>query len=265
MQSLRRLILAASFLSAIVCIILLLNFTAPNPTGRRYSSEIAPYPQSISVDGGESGFKAERILSKDLKTPHNNEAEQKCVCASSYAPNRSPGIYGCNVCTVYSNTISGRSFFVPDFVTASYIAESKNTRPFPPSGDKDQLTNFVLMATNLKMPLWVFVRQDTQIDSAFAAVIANTGGGVVRYFTYPGYIDPVDLAAWRGLAISLLIFLVALILPFGVRRIHWTHAPKPPKDPMKEAIRKSNDLKDFKDRATQRAPTRIDIEDSRRD
>jgi hypothetical protein len=265
MQSLRHLILAASFLSAIVCIILLLNFTAPNPTGRRYSSEVVPPPQSVRTDSGASGREAERVLSIDLGIAHNNSSAglQHCICSSYYQPNSSPNAPGCQVCRVYTKTVS--NYRVPDFVTVDYIGESKNTRAFPPSDDQEQLRDFITMANTLNMPLWVFVRQDAQIDSAFAAVIANTGGGVVQYFTYPGYIDPVDLAAWRGLALSLLIFLPVLLLPFGVRRIYWTPAPKTPKDPLQEAIRKSNDLKDFKDRATQRARTRIDIEDSRRD
>ncbi|HEX2621081.1 MAG TPA: hypothetical protein VHL11_13060 [Phototrophicaceae bacterium] len=40
MRTLRRLLLGTALIGIIVSVILLLNFTAPNPTGRRYSSAV---------------------------------------------------------------------------------------------------------------------------------------------------------------------------------------------------------------------------------
>jgi hypothetical protein len=262
MQSLRRLVLTASFLSAVACIILLLNFTAPNPTGRRYSSEMPLMGRNYSAQTiGSSG---EAVLSKDLELQNNNHPlQRKCICNSRYQNLALPN--ECNSCIVYSDQIT--NYRIPDFIGTNFIAESKNRQQmlYSYTDQVYQITDYVTAAKALNQPLWLYTRVDTKMSPEFNALVETTGGKVVPYFTVPNYVDPVDYNARVGIAISLLIFLLALLLPFGIRRIHWRSEPKPPKDPLHEAIRKSNDLKDFKDRATQRARTRIDIEDSRHD
>ena len=61
-------------------IVLLLNFTAPNPTGRRYSSEVV----NLNLDNGAKGVEGERILAQDLNAPNNN-IEKHCICGDPSA------------------------------------------------------------------------------------------------------------------------------------------------------------------------------------
>src|SRR5262245_22384485 len=98
MKRLRRVAFAITLVVLIGCVVLLLNFTAPNPTRRRYSSrvvEITGNPQSIGRD-------AENVLALDLGLPNNNEPDQRlCICGDpSYA------ISGeCRVCLFFDASI----------------------------------------------------------------------------------------------------------------------------------------------------------------
>src|SRR5258708_34300875 len=101
MKRLRRTIAVLAFASFAICVLLLLNVTAPNPTGRRYSSEMPLVTgQGTSNDIGTDG---ERIMAKDLRLPSNNDPDQlQCICPnpSSKAPS------GCRVCIASLNFTS---------------------------------------------------------------------------------------------------------------------------------------------------------------
>lgn len=59
----------------IVSVVLLLNITAPNPTHRRYSSQM---PLTTGQGNGKSiGDSAEVILAADLNLPNNNAPDQR--------------------------------------------------------------------------------------------------------------------------------------------------------------------------------------------
>jgi len=201
----RRISLVAAVIGAVICIILLLNFTAENPTGRRYSSETP-----IITGGGNSaqiGTSGERILSSDLGVQRNEQADQRqCVC--NMAPTRAnPPLTECRVCMGYAQLTT--SFRRPDFITNSYIAESKNATGLAYSGrEVDQIGDYVISARALGVPLWVYVRVNSTIDPEFSNMVNSTGGGVVRYFTVPGYVDATDQRARTGLIIAVITILI---------------------------------------------------------
>jgi hypothetical protein len=98
----RRFILLVALIVFIGSSVLLMNVTAPNPTGRRYSSEMPittgqGTSTSIGADGG-------RILAKDLRLPNNNARDQrKCVYSTTNVD--------ANQCSVCVATIQMSSSF----------------------------------------------------------------------------------------------------------------------------------------------------------
>ncbi len=113
------------FLTAVAGLILgfvlLMNFTAPNPTGRRYSSEVV----NLSANSNEKGQQGERILEKDLNLPNNNVTKQ-CICALQFANTSTPPP-NCTTCIHYMEVASESGLSRrPDFVTDKYFIESKN-------------------------------------------------------------------------------------------------------------------------------------------
>jgi hypothetical protein len=201
-----RLLALACLIGAAISILLLLNMTAPNPTGRRYSS----LPPLTVGDGKQIGASAEWILARDLRLPNNNAADQRqCICGSG---RRTPA--DCNSC-VHSLSAMGSSYRIPDFISPHFIAESKNRSNLMYSGrEVDQLQDYALAALMLKIPLWVYVRVDTPVAPEFIALVESTGGGVIRYFTTEGFVDPVDRAAWAGLLGSVPLGAAAFYLGF---------------------------------------------------
>lgn len=198
MRHIRRIILVASFISIIICFVLLLNFTAPNPTGRRYSSQT---PMGISSN--EKGDAGESILSMDLRLPHNGSSDQRrCLCNSSVVGIPSE----CRVCLV-SMPLTSNQFRIPDFVAPTFIAEAKNARRLN-QDQFEQIKEYSSAALLLGKPLWLFVRMDTYLGEDFNALVMSTGGNVVYYFTAIGYVDPVDRAAQQILLVATPIFLV---------------------------------------------------------
>lgn len=265
MRLLRRLLFFIGLLGAMLSIVLLLNFTAPNPTGRRYSSEIPLMGKQYSPQAvGDSG---EKILSEDLGVSNNNlESQRQCLCNTKFQNTNPPR--ECNICTVYSSEIA--NYRKPDFMTEGFLAESKNRENllYSYSDQVSQIRDYVIGAKSLNRPLWLYTRVDTLLNPQFNTIVESTGGKVVPYFTYPGYIDPVDLSAWRGLAISLALMVFMLTLGFLPPRKPSTGGVKPksprtPADVMREAREKTDELGRFKDRANELARHRIDIEDSR--
>lgn len=200
MKSLWRILFTVSMGVIVVSVILLLNFTAPNPTGRRYSSEM---PVTTGQGNAEQiGLSGERILSRDLGIPRNEEPDfRQCFC--NYLPphHSAPPPSECRVCIAQVQMTS--SYRRPDFIGFNYIAESKNSRNLLYDGrEVNQIGDYVLAARAMNKPLWIFIRVNTNIDPEFIRLAESTGGGVVPYFTVPGYVDPVDQAATAGLFIG---------------------------------------------------------------
>ena len=167
MKLYRRLAFVIATLVALVCIVLLLNFTAPNPTGRRYSSA-SPLTTGNAQGIGLSG---EQILAQDLHLPRNDDPDQlQCICNSpALVPNQ------CNSCFAVSSTVT--SYRRPDFVAPNFIAESKNRQNllYTYSDQVDQITDYVTAALLLRRPLWVFVRVDTVLSPEFYPLVEFDG------------------------------------------------------------------------------------------
>jgi hypothetical protein len=193
MKRIRRLLLFFSLLGIVGCVVLLLNFTAPNPTGRRYSSEAV----TLSENRQQKGITGERILSNDLQLPNNNQNGKQCLCGT----NVSPPISKCQICIVRSDKIA--NYRIPDFITNTFIADSKNTEKLivTHKHDYEQIMDMAVAANQKRIPLWIFVRVNTYIDQTILTIVRSTGGDIVPYFAVPGYVDPIDQAATTGLLI----------------------------------------------------------------
>lgn len=195
---LRRIIFVAALISAAVCIVLLLNITAPNPTGRRYSSQ----PIDLTLrDSQRIGEQGESILSIDLHLLHNAEPNLQCLCDSRNPNQKTPP---CRACIVDMTLVNPGGYREPDFVGNGFIAESKNQKKFLYSRGDDiqQITDYVNAALALRQPFYLYVRVDTPVGKAFYPLVESTGGAIIPYFAVPGWIDPVDEVARRGLLIS---------------------------------------------------------------
>ena len=213
----RRIRFGLLILSLIVftgCVVLLLNMTAPNPTHRRYSSWMpltnAPgQPNQVGLEG-------EQVLSDDLGIPRNDLPDQRqCFCRDA---NVTP--LTCKSCAAhYGGLLMTRR---PDFVTDRLIIESKNVMLL----DEDrrdplgQISDYAAVALNLGRPLWIYVRVNTAVDEKFYQLAESTGGGVVPYFTVPGYSDPIDMQARGGLLASGALSSLMLVAEVFSRRPH---------------------------------------------
>lgn len=153
----RRILLLISAVVFLVALILLLNFTAPNPTGRRYSSAMPV----LSGTPNEIGASAEYILAEDLGLLKN----------------------GVNFGGV-----------IPDFIDDFYVVESKNCAALP-CESRGQFERLVELASSSGRELWIYTRIDTPIPNDMAQIVQTTGGQIIGYFTVPGYVDTVDHAS----------------------------------------------------------------------
>jgi hypothetical protein len=255
MRRLRRLIIVVALIVLAVSVLLLLNVTAPNPTGRRYSSE----PVLTTGRSQDIGLSAEMILSGDLGVPRNDAPDQRqCICGNSQngsVPN------DCRSCILYSPVIANHRR--PDFVTSGYIAEAKNRQNllYTYTDQVEQITEYAQAARALNVPLWLFTRTETNLSPEYYHIVEATGGGVVPYFTIPGYVDPVDKVAQFGLIGSLSAIMVIVLLD-AISRLP-RKAPSPPKSPTGKAVRTTQDAEDFLNSTRGRLRSQIDIEDSR--
>jgi hypothetical protein len=256
----RRGLLLLALAAVTVCVILLLNFTAPNPSGRRYSSVVV----TTTEDTQAIGLSGEDTLSNDLRLPNNNDPDQRqCMCSSSYTVLTAR----CNLCFVSDSQFITRTHRVPDFVAPNFIAESKNRQHLLTmhTNQREQLSDYALAARLLNRPLWLYVRVNTQVDAAFTQIVESTGGGVVYYFAVPGYVDPVDRAAQTGLLLGTPLLVLTTV--WEIRRRSKTRIvlipvqPGPKNDP----LRKANDAADFAQRTKDNAQRRIDIDDEQID
>jgi hypothetical protein len=233
-KKVRRVVMVAALIGVIACIVLLLNFTAFNPTHRRYSSDS---PRTT----GDIGTSAEFILSKDLDLPRNDQTGQLvCVCGRGVSTGR------CNSCAVKLPTIS--TFAVPDFISKKAIVEVKNTKKLYYPAEFEQLETYAEAAKELKIPLWLYVRVNTDVSREYYTLTKSTGGGVVHYFTYPGYKDPTDRAALFGLVICACILVSATFIEI----------PRRGKTRPEIAKRSVDDTEEFVQRVRSRAQSEID-------
>jgi hypothetical protein len=271
MKRVLRLITILAMICALGSIILLLNFTAPNPTGRRYSSEMPLTTRQ--GDAQAIGLSAELILSKDLKLPRNEDAsERQCICGNATL---SLDANQCNACFAYSSTID--TYRRPDFVSRDFIAESKNRRNllYTHTDQIEQIGDYASAARELGIPLILYIRVNTQLDPEFVQMVESTGGAVIPYFTVPGYIDPVDYAAQVVLLVSLAVLVVVVLVGRVARPSKITRvvvlSPKPPRpfrqpnDPINRALHKTKTAEDFVRRRKEKERQKIEIEDSRDD
>ncbi|MEL6148362.1 MAG: hypothetical protein AAFV33_02575 [Chloroflexota bacterium] len=256
--------LTGALLLAIAAIIVLLNITARNPTGRRYSSE--PAMTSGTTQGiGTSG---ERILAKDLNLPRNEDPDQRqCICNNPQYP--VAGVAECRVCYAYSQSIA--NYRRPDFVSPSFIAESKNRQGLLYSDTQtvNQIGDYAIAARALNVPLWVYVRVDTRVDPEFQRIVRDTGGDVIPYFTTPGYVDPWNVVAWRVLAGSGAVIIIMGLWEAGAVAVS-RRRTKPKRgtgngDSASRAEQRADAAVNFKDQMKDRFQRSIDEDDSRDD
>jgi hypothetical protein len=254
MKTLRRSMLVLSVILLLVSLILLLNVTAPNPTGRRYSSQTPLTTRQGNA--GEIGLDGERILAADLGLPRNERPDQlQCFCATGA---RNISVSECRVCMSYAQ-LSTTTYRRPDFVGANFIGESKNTlNLFYDNRTFDQIADYALSARAIGWPLWVFTRVNTQIDPEYYDLVASTGGGIVLYFTVPGYTDPVDAAATKALSAGAVLLVVSGGWSLLAGRPK-TARPKPRRQPASPL----RDLDEYVQKTRDRVRREIDTEDSR--
>jgi hypothetical protein len=199
----------------LICVVLLLDFTASNPTGRRYSSETI----DLSLSSAEKGRQGEDILSLDLDLPPNDTVGRVCICTNPTSP---PDPIACNSCLAYVESLQQNRR--PDFITSKYIIEVKNRQELLYSGDGDrdtaEITDYAIAARALHRSLWVFVRTDTDVDSQFHDLVETTGGKIVGYLAVPGHVDKVAQAAKVGLLASVIVLVFAGACELRTRRGH---------------------------------------------
>jgi hypothetical protein len=244
------------------------NLNAPNPTGRRYSSETPlTTAQGSSNAIGRSG---EDLLAKDLGLPNNNAGGQnQCICGNSTSSR-------CKTCLISLPSLS--TYRMPDFVGQGFLAESKNEQGLYYSGrEVNQLNDYVLAAILMRVKLWVFVRVDTEVAIEFTRLVQSTGGDVVYYFKTQGYFDPLERGLWIVSLVSSVVLLViglGLVIQYRIKNPPLAliplspkppRAPKPVPDPTGKVIRKTDAAEDFAQRAKEKRQREIDIDDSRDD
>lgn len=250
----RHLLIIIALSVGVGCVVLLMNITAPNPTGRRYSSETPLTTGEGSA--GEIGGDGERILGSDLRLINNNAPDQRqCVCGQA-AP--APG--GCNICVAHSPQIA--NFRIPDFVGPNFIAEAKNVQRLLTTQDRNyqQISDIAAAARAANMPFWLYVRVDTFVDPAFVVLFDGMQGGIVYYFATPGYVDMVDSMAWIGLVLAVLLLIVFVAWVWRANKnVPDDAPPEPPKRrARRDPMRKATDAEDFAQRMKDRARRRID-------
>ena len=57
---------------------------------------------------------------------------------------------------------------------------------------------------------WLYVRVDTFVEPAYAALFDGIKGGIVYYFSVPGYVDSINRLASIGLLIALVLLIIVL-------------------------------------------------------
>jgi hypothetical protein len=211
-SNLRRALMTCCVALILVGIVLLLNFTAFNPTGRRYSSSM---PSTTITSNWRD---AEIILERDLSIPFNDTAEtRECICNSNQASGTVPG--RCNVCLIPPLPIS-QNYSLPDFITRDLIADSKYVTTF---SIDEQIQDFILAAQETNREVWIYVRTDTAYTTSTLDRIQATGGDIVPYFTVTDYYDPVDQIA----RILIVVGASGVVLVLGWEAWRWIQSQTP--------------------------------------
>jgi hypothetical protein len=254
MKYIRRIAFALALTACAISIVLLLNITAPNPTGRRYSSRPPLSTGQGSVN--QIGLDGERVLANDLRLPRNDAPDQRqCICSSQQKTDPNT----CRVCIVSVEMTS--PYRRPDFIAPTFIAEAKNARDlFYDSRDLPEIIDYALAARALKRPLWVFTRVNTNIDPEFTRVVAATGGEIIQYFTVPGYIDPTDRTAKDSLLVSVAVIALSGLWEWAAQHKQVTY-PKTPQrsaDPLQRAIKAVTEADKFTKDSKDRHKDRLD-------
>lgn len=237
----RILITLLVLLTIVTAFSFLLSETAPNPTGRWFSSGFVDTTQTNYVFGGQ----AEVILASDLHLPQNDssEGERRCFCSRNHET--PPG--RCNVCETNSASISNWS--IPDFVTNRIIIDSKAVAQF--SSNDEQIRNFIAVAEQTDRELWIFVRKDSTFSEITRQSIQATGGDIVPYFIVGdyAYLAIIDQAANN-------FIIVALILAVGL--LIWEYIAlqgrnvSPPSDTLPDEVERAEDSVEETERYMQR-------------
>jgi hypothetical protein len=219
-STVRRALLTCCIVVILVGIVLLLNLTAPNPTGRRYSGDTV----DLDASSTDKGLQGENILATDLNLWVTNERSTNpvCICNSRFEGTVPPGST-CGVCVAYSESVS--NFRIPDFVTNGYFAESKNARDLIVSHARDyeQIQEMAAVAEEINQPLWIYVRTETYVDHEYFNLARSTGGDVVYYFRDTLYVDPVDQIA----RILIIVGASGAVLVLGWEAWRWIQSQTP--------------------------------------
>ncbi|HRE46838.1 MAG TPA: hypothetical protein PLD47_03865 [Aggregatilineales bacterium] len=223
MRRIRRTVMAVLLVISAVCVVFLLNVTAPNPTGRRYSSLVMGLPDDLRQKGQEG----EDALSTDLRLLTNNRPPIQCICGANTAPTRQQ----CTVCFAQIPLSGSAAYRRPDFVTERYILEVKNTiRLAPNTRDHEELTDYAEAARASGRQLWIFTRVNTAVHPIFVDLARSTGGDVIYYLAIAGWHDVTDGRARQGLLLS---GVGVCLLAMGERRVRGAiftrHTPRPPR------------------------------------
>jgi hypothetical protein len=218
-STVRRAVMTYCVALILVGIVLLLNFTAFNPTGRRYSGQTI----DLNASSSAKGLQGENILATDLNLSITNERSSSpvCICNSRFEGTVAPS--GCSVCVTYSEAVS--NFRIPDIVAGGYFAESKNAERLVTSQTRDyeQLQEMAAVAQEINQPLWIYVRTETYVDREYRNLARSTGGDVVYYFRDPLFVDPVDQIA----RILIVVGASGVVLVLGWEAWRWIQSQTP--------------------------------------
>jgi hypothetical protein len=219
-SNVRRALMTCCVALILVGIVLLLNFTAFNPTGRRYSGQTI----DLNASSNDKGLQGENILATDLNLSITNERSSSpvCICNSRFEGTIPPNST-CSVCVAYSESVS--NFRIPDIVAGGYFAESKNARELAISQARDyeQIQEMAAVAQEINQPLWIYVRTETYVDREYRNLARSTGGDVVYYFRDPLFVDPVDQIA----RILIVVGASGAVLILGWEAWRWIQSQTP--------------------------------------
>jgi hypothetical protein len=262
-----RLLLIPAIMMLVICGVLLMNVTAPDPTGRRYSSA-DPVQVADDLNLPQPGRAAEEVLSWDLGIPRNdsNDGERACICNEAGEAITPPG--RCNLCVVHHPDVS---MAIPDFITDSYIADSKDYRSAILSTD-EQIRSFLTASDVLNIPLYIYMPHpedgNLRVSDSTRELIEATGGAVIPYFSYAGYIDPVDRLATIGLVLAVLLILGIVMLQLRNNRTdtHNTGDDEPGKnDSVDNAVDMTDATEEFMKRVERLSRQELDKKETRSD
>ncbi len=205
MKTLKRIVFIGAFAVIAICTgLLITNYDPNNPTNRRYSSEpVITQSDDLNIIG-ESG---ENVLSKDLGMLRNEKSKPRQAFCNPEPQNIPSDIE----CIFTSNEIE--NFRIPDFISESYIAESKNARELSVNQERNykQIRAFALASKETERPLYIYVRHNTEVGQAYYDLYQEfeIDGRIIHYFqTEQAFVDPVDFNLLMGIVGGLSIIVI---------------------------------------------------------